>query len=189
MVLFCSIDLMVRLTMSSQSLKIHFELPIKAIKRKEKWDEDEGTVTWKSYLSWVSVFNETGRSLSTSDDGKLMSCYRSNSFGHWQSSLHLRESAKWRKIMDGGGGGGLHSTELVAFLLLTRQPHIRFSALILMLLRIISGTGLRKVDGGLKLLIKPVKYWQVALVWWWRPELIWKGCRQSETALPNARLK
>ena len=27
------------------------------------------------------------------------------------------------------------------------------------------------------------------LVWWWRPELVWKGCRQSETALPYARLK
>ena len=32
------------------------------------------------------------------------------------------------------------------------------------------------------------KHFPATLVWWWRPELTWKGCRQSETALPYARL-
>ena len=33
------------------------------------------------------------------------------------------------------------------------------------------------------------KLYGLGLVWWWHPELVWKGCCQSETALPYASLK
>ena len=59
--------------------------------------------------------------------------------------------------------GELHSTE-VRFLLLTQQPQVQFLAIlkfILMLLRFIEGTGYRKVDRGLKMLMQPIFYWLV----------------------------
>ena len=61
------------------------------------------------------------------------------------------------------GGVRLQSTE-VAYLLLTQQPGVRFPAFpnfflgkkLSMLLRLFNGAGYRKVDSGLKILIKPI---------------------------------
>ena len=55
----------------------------------------------------------------------------------------------------GGKEGVLHGTE-VEFLLLTQPPQVRFSAFPKILLRFFNCAGLRKVDRGLKMEIKPI---------------------------------
>ena len=54
--------------------------------------------------------------------------------------------------------GGLHSTEAAPGLV-HRVPEMFSKEIFLILLRLINGAGLRKVDSGLKMLFEPIYFW------------------------------